>query len=146
MAIEIREYRPDEYEQVRALWEACEGAIGLGRSDTPEEIEKMRRFDPGLFLVAAGEGGTIAGTVIGGFDGRRGHVYHLAVAPDSRRSGLGRRLMAEIERRLVARGAIRAHLMVMPGNEQAIRFYESIGWSVLPITAMSKNLEAPAEG
>ena len=40
------------------------------------------------------------GAVLGGFDGRRGLVYHVAVDPQARGQGLGSALMDELERRL----------------------------------------------
>ena len=51
----------------------------MGRSDTLAEITKKVQRDPDLFLVAEADGRLI-GSVIGGFDGRRGMIYHLAVA------------------------------------------------------------------
>ena len=55
-----------------------EKGVHVGRSDTPAEIEKKLARDPDLFLVAECEQ-QIIGSVIGGYDGRRGMIYHLAV-------------------------------------------------------------------
>src|SRR5512144_633037 len=76
----IRAFRyPEDYAPVITLWEAAGPGIHLGRSDELEEIGKKLTRDPDLFLVAVAER-EIVGTVLGGFDGRRGMVYHLAVA------------------------------------------------------------------
>lgn len=79
-SIQIREFRfPADYESVHALWAGMEKGVRVGRSDTPAEIERKLSRDPDLFLVAESDG-CIVGSVIGGFDGRRGLIYHLAVA------------------------------------------------------------------
>ena len=76
----IREFHfPEDYDAARRLWEGAGPGIHIRRSDEPGEIQKKLQRDPDLFLVAEADGQLI-GTVLGGFDGRRGMVYHLAVA------------------------------------------------------------------
>ena len=89
MGAEIRPYRsPEDYLAVVGLWESAGEGIHLGPSDTAEEIAKKSARDPQLFLVAERDG-RIVGSVIGGFDGRRGLIYHLAVAHESGAMGWG---------------------------------------------------------
>jgi hypothetical protein len=71
--------QPDDCEAVIDLWESSGLGVRVVRSDTLDEISKKIIRDPNLFLVAE-QKGVIIGAVIGGFDGRRGLVYHLAVA------------------------------------------------------------------
>ena len=126
--MQIREFRfPEDYPQVEILWASMVKGVNLGRSDTPEEIQKKIAQDPGLFIVAE-ENGQIIGTVIGGFDGRRGLIYHLAVTASFRGQGVGSRLMDEIEARLCAEGCIRCYLLVTTDNNEAMRYYEKRGW------------------
>ena len=129
------------YAAAVALWSQSGPGIHLGSSDTPEEIKKKLSRDPDLFLVAE-SAGQLVGTVIGGYDGRRGMVYHLAVQPDMRRQGVGSALMTELERRLRAKGCIRSYLMVVPGNEEVAAYYRTLGWEVLPVITFAKNLMA----
>ncbi|MGZ6346251.1 MAG: GNAT family N-acetyltransferase, partial [Anaerolineales bacterium] len=82
---------------------------------------------PDLFLIAE-IGSKMIGTVLGGFDGRRGMVYHLAVSKEYRRQGVGEALMGELERRLKTKGCIRCYLLVTTENENAVQFYEKRGW------------------
>ncbi len=135
----FREFTLNDYDAVRALWEQYPDELGIGRSDTREEIAKKHRHDPALFIVAE-ENGKIVGTVIAGFDGRRGIIYHLAVEREFRGQGLGRGLMAEIERRLAERGCLRAYLLVKPENLAVVEFYERQGWEPMPVMTMAKNL------
>lgn len=140
--MQIREFRfPADYPQVESLWASMDKGVRLGRSDTPEEIQKKIARDPDLFLVAAEEDGRIIGTVIGGYDGRRGLLYHLAVAASFRGRGIGSRLMDEIESRLRAKGCIRCYLMVLADNDEAIRYYEKHGWENMEhVLTYGKNL------
>lgn len=127
----IREFQyPQDYDQAARLWKKLDQAVNFGRSDTPQEIEKKMERDPDLFLVAEADG-VLVGTVIGGFDGRRGMVYHLAVAPTYRRYGIARRLMNELEKRLAAKGCIRCFLLVHADNAEARAFYKEINWFLL---------------
>lgn len=129
---------PADIPELLALWKATPG-IDLTPSDEPAELAKLFHADPALAL-AAEAGGRVVGTVLGGWDGRRGHVYHLAVRPEERRRGIARALMAEIEARLAARGCIRAHLRITGGNTAAYAFYERIGWQRTEDTAWRKDL------
>jgi ribosomal protein S18 acetylase RimI-like enzyme len=125
---EIREFNfPQDFEEVIKLWKGAGAGIQLRRSDTPEEILKKIQRDPELFLLATHES-RIIGTVIGGFDGRRGLIYHLAVDRDYQDQGIGTQLMHELESRLREKGCIRSYLLVTKDNVSAIRFYEKRGW------------------
>jgi ribosomal protein S18 acetylase RimI-like enzyme len=136
----IREFRfPEDYPPVVELWANAGPGVQVRRSDQPEEIAKKLQRDPDLFLVAeAGE--RLVGSVMGGFDGRRGMVYHLAVEKEFRNLGLGAALMAELESRLRARGCIRCYLLVTRDNESALHFYEQRGWEKMALFVMGKDL------
>jgi ribosomal protein S18 acetylase RimI-like enzyme len=126
--IHIRQFQyPQDYPQVLALWSAMEKGVHVGRSDTLEEIEKKLARDPDLFLVAECEH-KIVGSVIAGYDGRRGMVYHLAVDSSVRGRGIGSRLMEEIEARLRAKGCLKSYLLVAEDNHEVDAFYKKQGW------------------
>ncbi len=128
MPVNIREFCfPNDYAPTLKLWENIEVGIHVGRSDTPEEIQKKLKRDPDLFLVAE-LNEEIIGTVIGGYDGRRGIIYHLAVHKNVREQGVGAMLMNEVEKRLQAKGCVKCYLLVVADNENAIQFYENRGW------------------
>lgn len=138
--VSLREFVfPQDYPAVIAVWENSGPGIHVGRSDSPEEIAKKMRRDPDLFLVAE-YNRQVVGTVLGGFDGRRGIVYHLAVVPECRGMGIGERLMAELEMRLRAKGCIRCYLMVVEGNQAALDFYQKRGYAQLSVLALGKDL------
>jgi ribosomal protein S18 acetylase RimI-like enzyme len=56
-------------------------------------------------------------------------VMSLAVTPDQRSRGLGRRLMREVLRRLRAEGIREVRLTVEPTNTAAIKLYRSLGFN-----------------
>ncbi len=137
----LRPFRyPEDYAAVAQLWQNAGPGVHLGRSDTPQEIQKKLQRDPDLFLVAEVDG-QVVGSVIGGFDGRRGLIYHLAVAPEHRQQGLGTALMDEVERRLKAKGCLRAYLLVTRDNLDALDFYTHRGWEVMQLYILAKDLE-----
>jgi ribosomal protein S18 acetylase RimI-like enzyme len=139
-ALQIRAFQyPDDYPAVIQLWANAGDGIQLRRSDEAQEIEKKLLRDPDLFLLAENKGELI-GAVLGGFDGRRGMMYHLAVRPDQRQQGIGTALMQALEERLKAKGCIRYYLLVTLDNDSAIRFYESQGWERMQLYAYGKNL------
>jgi ribosomal protein S18 acetylase RimI-like enzyme len=138
--LRVFEY-PSDFPAVRKLWEHAGSGIQLRRSDSQEEILKKVQRDPDLFLIAEIDG-EIVGAVLGGFDGRRGIMYHLAVADTCRRNGIGEALMAELEASLRLKGCIRYYLLVTPDNEQAIQFYEKRGWRRMNLYAYGKDLDS----
>ena len=126
--VQIREFEfPSDYEQVIELWQSIEKGVHLGRSDTLTEIEKKISRDPDLFLVAESDGNVI-GAVMGGFDGRRGLIYHLAVTSSFRGRGIGSCLMKEVEARLRAKGCLKCYLMVTLDNIEVADYYGQLGW------------------
>lgn len=136
----IRNFQfPRDYQAVIDLWSHAGDGVHLGRSDTLEEIKKKVDFDPELFLVAE-NGSEIIGAVMGGFDGRRGLVYHLAVRQDARRQGIASALMDELENRLRAKGCLRVYLLVTRDNIEAREYYEKRGWECMDILTYAKNL------
>lgn len=130
---------PDDYETVVQLWEHAGEGVHLGRSDTPEEIRKKVARDPDLFLLAELDE-EIVGTVIGGFDGRRGMIYHLAVRQEYRQNGIGEMLMEAVEARLMEKGCLRSYLLVTKDNDEAIKFYEKRGWTRMDLHIYGKDL------
>lgn len=131
---------PQDFEAVIDLWSNAGEGVHLGISDTYDEIAKKIKRDPQLFLVAEVEGRVI-GAVLGGFDGRRGLVYHLAVHHSQRKRGIASALMLELEKRFKAIGCRRVYLLVTPENTTAQQFYEKRGWQRMEIFTYGKNLE-----
>jgi ribosomal protein S18 acetylase RimI-like enzyme len=126
--IVIRPCRVAECPAVLALWQRA-GAIP-SPTDTLVELEQLVTYQDDGLLVAV-ENGVIVGSVIGGWDGWRGNIYRLAVAPEARRHGLARRLVDDAVRVLNARGAHRISALVERHEAHAVGFWDSLidrGW------------------
>jgi ribosomal protein S18 acetylase RimI-like enzyme len=120
----------DDQAAIVALWQDC----GLTRpwNDPAADFALALNGAASAILVMRADGCTdldeaILGSVMVGFDGHRGWVYYLAVAPDRQRGGIGRGLMAAAEDWLRSRGAPKLQLMVREDNVAALGFYEALG-------------------
>ena len=135
--LRIRAFAMRDYEQVAELWRAA--GLSLSLSDDVSGIEHRLQRDADLFIVAEA-GDQIVGAVMGCYDGRRGWVNHLAVAPGSQRNGTGTALMAELEARFRAVGCVKVNLLIEPDNSGVQRFYDGIGYSRDDLIFMEKTL------
>ncbi len=78
-----------------------------------------------IFLVATT--GRIVGSVIGGWDGWRGNIYRLAVAPEARRHRVAAALVREVSERLGReKGARRITALVEKAHPDAVGFWDSM--------------------
>jgi ribosomal protein S18 acetylase RimI-like enzyme len=127
--MKIREFKIEDYSTVRDLWYTA-GLI-LRPGDELEDVKLKLQRDPELFLVAEHDQ-EVVGTVMGGWDGRRGWIYHLAVRPENQRKGIGVGLVREVERRLVAKGAKKVNAQVYKWNERSSEFFKAIGYEAQP--------------
>jgi ribosomal protein S18 acetylase RimI-like enzyme len=121
----IRTASPADIPAVLALWQ--EARALPGRTDSADGLARLLARDPDALLVAEADG-YLVGSVIAAFDGWRGSVYRLAVAPAQRRQGLARRLVAAAEQRLAALGAVRCQAVVVATDPQATAFWQASGW------------------
>jgi len=138
MSIDIRTMTMVDYDAVLDLWRALPG-MGLSKSDDPKELERFIARNPETSLVLTWND-IVIGSVLGGFDGRRGYIYHLAVRREYQGLRYGTMLMDELERRFKALGVMRIHLMIYIDNEAA-EFYRKRGWWVRDeLNIMSRDL------
>ena len=133
--VEIRDFALADYDDAVALWQAA--GIAVHRGDDREALELPLERDADFFFVAEDRGRSV-GVVMGCYDGRRGGVNHLAVAPERQGQGLGAAIMAELERRLVAKGCEKVNLLIEPDNAGVQAFYEKLSYSRDPLIFMEK--------
>jgi len=124
--ITITEFTTADYPVVHVLWQR--GELGIGPSDGPQQTLLKLARDPELFLVAKDAAGVAVGTVMGGWDGRRAYVYHLAVLPERQRQGVGSALMDEVEERFRRLGALKAKTQILVDNGASRAFFSARGY------------------
>jgi ribosomal protein S18 acetylase RimI-like enzyme len=66
-------------------------------------------------------------TVMAGYEGHRGWLNYLAVAPGFQRRGLAREIVAEAERWLRNAGCPKINLQIRSSNKALIEFYRRLG-------------------
>ncbi len=139
MAIQIRKMLISDYNAAYELWQNLPG-IGLSSADKEDALCTFLTKNPETCLVAE-DSGKLAGTVLGGSDGRRGYLYHLAVHPDYQKQGLGKRLAQASLDTLASQGIQKCHIFVLADNQEGLKFWRKTGWEQRnDILILSKNL------
>lgn len=135
--MQIRPYLEADEAAVVALWQAC----GLTRpwNDPHKDIARKLTVQRELFLVGERDAGIVA-SVMAGYEGHRGWVNYLAVAPELRGQGHGAALMQHVERALRARGCPKINLLVRSSNSAVLAFYRRLGYAVDEAVPLGKRL------
>ena len=139
MSIAIREMNIDDYEPVYSLWTVID-RIGLSDADSKEGIKRFLVRNPGLSFIAC-DGEQIVGAALCGHDGRRGYIHHLVVAKSHRKQGIGKSLVGRCMYALMRIGIAKCHLFVFDDNQEAIKFWNKVGWTErVELMMMSQHL------
>ena len=126
--MEIRSMTITDYPDVYELWISSAG-MGLNDlDDSKEGIDKFLKRNPTTCFVAT-EGNKVVGVIIAGHDGRRGYIYHTAVAKQYKRQGIGRKLAESALKALSEEGITKVGLFVFNRNEGAKRFWGKMGFA-----------------
>ena len=135
----IRPYLERDAAAVISLWQAV-FPDDPPWNDPALVIRRKLAVQRGLFLVGK-FGNRVVAAALAGFDGFRGWVYHLAVAPEHRRRGYGRAMMQEAEARLRRLGCPKLNLQVRATNAEVIEFYRQLGYQIEDRVSFGKRLE-----
>jgi ribosomal protein S18 acetylase RimI-like enzyme len=127
MKFKIQPMVTDDYDEVIVLWRGTEG-IGLSEGDDRSGIELYLRRNPGLCFVVRDAEKRLIGAVLCGHDGRRGFMYHLAVARNARKLGLGRKLVDTCLAALRSEGIEKCTILVYSNNAEGKSFWRNLGW------------------
>lgn len=133
----IRPFAEQDRSEVIALWKVC--GLVVPWNDPDKDIDRKLQVSPELFLVAL-VGDHIEGAVMGGYEGHRGWINYLAVAPHQRRGGLGRQLIQTLESLLRERGCPKINLQIRASNTDVIAFYRELGFTEDAAVSMGKRL------
>jgi len=139
--MKIRPYGDADEAQVIALWQACE--LTRAWNDPHQDIERKLGTQADWFLVGVLDDQVIA-TAMFGYDGHRGWMNYLAVAPEHQGRGYARALIAHGETLLKAAGCPKLNLQIRSGNAKVLAFYQHLGYSQDDVLSMGKRLIADA--
>ena len=133
----IRPYQASDEAAVVALWQACD--LTRPWNDPHKDIARKLQIHPELFLVGEVQGHLMASAMFG-YEGHRGWVNYLAVAPDHQKQGHAKALMQQGEALLLARGCPKINLQVRASNAAVLAFYQSLGYQDDQVVSMGKRL------
>jgi GNAT superfamily N-acetyltransferase len=83
----------------------------------------------------------VIGSALGGWDGRRGWIYHVATIAAERRKGLGTRLVRQIEEHLQSLGCRKVNAIVQEGNRDGAAFWKAVGYEPSTTRHYGRQLE-----
>ncbi len=125
--MEIRRLTSADYEKVYRLWLSCPGMSLNNLDDSREGFERFLKRNPETCFAAFED--TLIGVLLAGSDGRRGYIYHAAVAEDYRHRGVGTALVDAALQALKARQVTKVGLLVFRSNADGNRFWEKQGFA-----------------
>ncbi len=135
--MDIRQFVVSDSSAVIELWSST--GLLWPHNDPIRDIERKLDDSPWGFLVMT-EDNHIIGSIMVGYDGHRGWVNYLACHPAHRRRGVATALMSKASEMLAARGCPKINLQVRSGNETAVKFYESIGYTAEAVSSLGLRL------
>ena len=133
----IRSYRREDKRDVIDLWIQCNLVVPANNPE--KDIERKLAVNPELFLVGIMDD-TLVATCMAGYDGHRGWINYLAVAPQHRRQGIATRIMKAAERCLISLDCPKINLQVRTSNMAVLQFYKSVGFSNDDVVSLGKRL------
>ena len=136
--MEVRKFRAADRDALIDLWTT------IFREDPPHN-EPARVLDAKLavddLVFVAVDGNELIGACLAGYDGHRGWLYAVAVAPANRRAGVGSQLVEQAVDALRVRGCIKVNLQIRAGNAEVAAFYAALGFSVEDRISMGMLIE-----
>jgi ribosomal protein S18 acetylase RimI-like enzyme len=137
----IRTMRLSDYDAVYVLWKDTEGMGLRSLDDSKEGIERFLKRNPATSFVWVEEG-KVTGVLLCGHDGRRGYIYHVAVAVEHRGRGIGKELLSSALDALKKEGINKTALVVFSANSQGNAFWEKAGFTERPdLTYRNRSLD-----
>ena len=126
--VRIQPMTVDDYDEVRALWMTISGFGIRTLDDSPADIRRFILRNPTTSVVAR-IGNRIVGSILCGSDGRQGSLYHVCVAREYRRRGIGTKMVGYCMQQLKLMGINKVSLIAFTRNDAGNAFWKQIGWT-----------------
>ena len=133
----IRKFKESDRKPVIELWERCD--LVRAWNDPNKDITRKASFQSDLFLVGELDNKIVA-SAMAGYDGHRGSVFYLAIAPEYQSLGYGKILMNEIEKKLISMGCPKLNIVVRSSNKNVLGFYSHLGYTTDEVVSLGKRL------
>ena len=118
---------PTDYDKVYALWKSIKGFGIRSVDDSREGVEAFLQRNPTASVVAI-EKDEIVGSILCGYDGRYGYMYHVCVKEELRRKGIGKQMVVFCMRALKDLHINKIALIAFTSNDAGNAFWHQIGW------------------
>ena len=135
--LEVRPYQEQDEEQVIDLWHCC--GLVVPWNDPQKDIWLKLQVQPELFLVGL-IGTQVVATIMAGYEGHRGWLNYLAVAPEYQRQGIGQYMVEQATAKLKTMNCPKINLQIRTSNTSVIKFYEHLGFKIDDVISMGKRL------
>ena len=133
----FRDFEPADTACVVDLWQKCE--LTRPWNDPVKDIERKLADLNGAFWVVC-QGSVMVASVMIGYDGHRGTINYLAIAPELQRSGIGAELMRRAEAFLIDIGCPKLSFCVRKDNHAVLAFYDRLGYAADDVHFLGKRL------
>ena len=140
--MQLRKLTCMDYDSVLELWLSCPEMELNDVDDSREGFERFILRNPDTCFAAA-DGENLLGVILSGSDGRRGYIYHAAVAPHARGQGIGSALVQAVLERMKALRISKVGLLIFTDNEKGARFWERHGFTCRDDLYYFSNVIAP---
>ena len=124
----IRAMTIDDYEEVYALWMSIKGFAMRSLDDSMDGVARFLKRNPDASVVAVADG-KVVGSILCGYDGRRGCLYHVCVREDYRRQGIGKAMVVYCMKALEKEAISKVSLIAFTQNDIGNAFWKEIGWT-----------------
>jgi len=129
--VKLRPLRDEDHAALLELWKRAGLPARPRGRDRRERIAREIEGPCSAFFVVEDRGALVA-AVLGTHDGRKGWINRLAVDPDHRGRGLGRRLVETVEEALRGAGIEIVTCLVEDWNAESQAFFAHLGYQAHP--------------
>lgn len=124
----VRPMTIEDYDNVFALWSSIKGFAIRSIDDSKEGVEVFLKRNPTTSVVAVADG-KVVGAILCGHDKRRGCLYHVCVAKEYRRLGIGKAMVVFCMNALRAEKINKVSLIAFTKNDIGNAFWKSLTWT-----------------
>jgi ribosomal protein S18 acetylase RimI-like enzyme len=141
-SLKIRAFELPDEAAVMELWQQCK--LTRPWNDPKKDIQRKLTVQPHLFLVGILEQQVVS-SIMAGYEGHRGWINYLAVAPEYQRQGIGRAMMVAVEQLLHDTGCPKINIQVRSSNQDVLQFYKTLGYLPDEAICLGKRLEVDSQ-